>query len=390
MEYRIPHYFNDFRCVASECKDTCCAGWAIMIDEDTLDQYKKTEGEFGERLQRSINWNEGCFEQINRRCAFLNEDDLCDIHLEAGEEMLCDTCRDYPRHMEEFEGVREGSLSLSCIEAAKLILGCEEPVRFLRLEDDVEDEEYEDFDYFLYTKLMDAREKILSFLQKRDIPVRMRIATVLSLSQSIQEKIDQDTIFEIEDILGAFEHQENVTLLLKRYQGTTLGENQFCSDMRKVFRVFQKMEVLKDSWPEYVKQVERLLYGEGRNQYLSYRKEFLLKIGTESENPEKWENWIEQLMVYFIYVYFAGAVYDDQILSKVKTGVIAILLIQELALAKWMKNGKMFSLEDMVEVAHHVSREMEHSDVNLARLEKMSDTYPVFQTDHLIRILLFE
>ena len=55
--------------------------------------------------------------------------------------MLCDTCRDYPRHMEEFEGLREGSLSLSCIEAAKLILGCKEPVQFLHFEDDVEDEE---------------------------------------------------------------------------------------------------------------------------------------------------------------------------------------------------------------------------------------------------------
>lgn len=361
-----------------------------MIDEDTLDKYKQTEGELGERLQHSVNWEEGCFCQVNRRCAFLNEEDLCDIHLLAGEDMLCDTCKNYPRHMEEFEGIREGSLSLSCIESAKIILGCEEPVRFICLEDDVEDEEYEDFDYFLFTKLMDAREKVISFLQNRKISVRMRIATVLSLSQSIQEKIDEDTIFEIDDILEAFGNEENVALLLKRYEETTLGENEFCSDMRKVFRVFQKMEVLKDSWPEYVKRVERLLYGEGRNQYLAYRKEFFLKEGTESENPERWENWLEQLMVYFIYVYFAGAVYDDQVLSKVKTGVIAILLMQELAMAKWIENGKKFSFEDMVEVSHHVSREMEHSDVNLSRLEKMSDTFPVFQTEHLIRILLFE
>ena len=79
--------------------------------------------------------------------------------------MLCDTCRDYPRHMEEFEGLREGSLSLSCIEAAKIILGCQEPVQFIRFEDDVEDEEYEDFDYLLFTKLMDAREVIFRILQ---------------------------------------------------------------------------------------------------------------------------------------------------------------------------------------------------------------------------------
>ena len=86
MEYRIPHYFNEFRCVAAEC-----------------------------------------------------EDNLCDLHMEAGEHMLCNTCRDYPRHKEEYEGLREGSLSLSCIEAAKIILGCSEPVQFITFEDE-EDE----------------------------------------------------------------------------------------------------------------------------------------------------------------------------------------------------------------------------------------------------------
>ena len=38
MEYIIPHYFERFRCVAAECEDTCCAGWAINIDEKALDE----------------------------------------------------------------------------------------------------------------------------------------------------------------------------------------------------------------------------------------------------------------------------------------------------------------------------------------------------------------
>ena len=141
MEYRFPHYFDDFRCVAAECEDTCCAGWAIMIDEETLEKYEKYQGSFGNRLRNSIDWKEGCFMQYEKRCAFLNDRNLCDIHMEAGEHMLCDTCRNYPRHKEEFEGVREGSLSLSCIEAAKIILGCEEPVQFLTMNDEEEDEE---------------------------------------------------------------------------------------------------------------------------------------------------------------------------------------------------------------------------------------------------------
>ena len=33
------------KCVAAECEDTCCAGWAIMIDEETLEKYKELECE---------------------------------------------------------------------------------------------------------------------------------------------------------------------------------------------------------------------------------------------------------------------------------------------------------------------------------------------------------
>ena len=72
---------------------------------------------FRNRLHNDIDWKQHVFRQYNRRCAFLNEENLCDIYTEAEPEMFCRTCRNYPRHIEEFEGLREISLSLSCPEA---------------------------------------------------------------------------------------------------------------------------------------------------------------------------------------------------------------------------------------------------------------------------------
>jgi lysine-N-methylase len=43
-----------------------------MIDEDSLERYGKEPGEFGKILRNSIDWEEECFYQNNRRCAFLN------------------------------------------------------------------------------------------------------------------------------------------------------------------------------------------------------------------------------------------------------------------------------------------------------------------------------
>ena len=38
MEIRVPHYYRKFRCTADKCPDTCCAGWQIVIDEETLEK----------------------------------------------------------------------------------------------------------------------------------------------------------------------------------------------------------------------------------------------------------------------------------------------------------------------------------------------------------------
>ena len=73
MRYRKPKYYSDFQCIAGSCPDTCCAGWQIVIDEESLEKYGKIKSDFGTRLLNSIDWYQGIFEQYNRRCSFLNE-----------------------------------------------------------------------------------------------------------------------------------------------------------------------------------------------------------------------------------------------------------------------------------------------------------------------------
>ena len=75
--------------------------------------------------------------------------------------MFCRTCRNYPRHIEEFEGLREISLSLSCPEAARILLSQKEKVHFITKEKKTKEEVYDDFDYFLFTALMDTRDMLI-------------------------------------------------------------------------------------------------------------------------------------------------------------------------------------------------------------------------------------
>jgi lysine-N-methylase len=58
----------------------------------------------------------------SNQCPMLTEDRLCRIHAELGEGMLSHACSTYPRIVRGCGGVDQKSLTLSCPEAARLVL----------------------------------------------------------------------------------------------------------------------------------------------------------------------------------------------------------------------------------------------------------------------------
>jgi lysine-N-methylase len=64
------------------------------------------------------------------RCPFLTKGKLCRIQAEHGAEFLSVTCATYPRMPHRIDGLEETGLSLSCPEAARLVLGTEDLAGF--------------------------------------------------------------------------------------------------------------------------------------------------------------------------------------------------------------------------------------------------------------------
>ena len=50
MKQYIPSYYRNFQCIAQKCKDNCCIGWDIMIDQQSYEQYQKVVTPFKKRL----------------------------------------------------------------------------------------------------------------------------------------------------------------------------------------------------------------------------------------------------------------------------------------------------------------------------------------------------
>lgn len=117
-------FYDSFRCAASKCTDTCCAGWEIDVDPDTAEYYESIPGTDGEFVrQRLIPCDGGvqlCRE--GERCRFLREDNLCELIIRLGEESLCDICREHPRFYSGADGVTAVGVGLCCPEAVRLWL----------------------------------------------------------------------------------------------------------------------------------------------------------------------------------------------------------------------------------------------------------------------------
>lgn len=402
MRYTVPDYYKKFKCLASDCPATCCAGWQIMIDDKSLKKYASCPGIFGNRLVNSINWEEERFKQYHSRCAFLNEQNLCDIHLEKGSDFLCRTCRRYPKHVEVYENEREISLSLSCPMVARLLLAKTDQAQFLMTEKvrkndgDQLQKSDDDFDEFLYSALQDCRSVLIAMAQNRNEALNLRMAKILSLAHDVQNRIDSRQLFDTENVLERYQREGADTALAHKLIWFSLVNEEFCGEndeqradsdylsvQWRVLDYLRDFEVLDPRWVLDLQRWRKALYGEGPAVYLERKKRFLTEARV-------WETEYEQILVYFLFVYFCGAVYDGDALRKAKMAVMSVRILRELAFAQWILAGEKLTAEDRAELAWRYARELEHSDPNLNAMERMMEEWKESDFEVLILLLIGE
>ena len=121
--------YREFTCKADKCKHTCCRGWEIDIDDDTLDYYNCLDTELGNEIRKNISGGGQEGESTSfmlttdERCPFLKDDGLCRIIEELGDDGLCDICRLHPRFYESINDYNLAGVGLSCEKASELLFG---------------------------------------------------------------------------------------------------------------------------------------------------------------------------------------------------------------------------------------------------------------------------
>ena len=318
MKIVTPSFYKDFKCIAGDCPDSCCQGWEVDADPDSLEYYKTLNGEIKQRIDSVLDKDEfgnTIFRLTdNNRCPFLNNNNLCDMHIAIGGEHTPYTCRTFPRFINDFGGTREMGLSFSCPVASEIMWNLAEDFSF-ETTINSDPPSINDIDAQLYFYLLKARKMAYDIVKNKELPLNQRLVKLLVFGKKIQDDIDK--------------YEEGKPIISFK-------------------EVFLNPEVINNEWVEKV-----------RNGV--FDKSLI--------NSKSCEN----IAVYFLFRYFMQAVYDNDVLSKIKAAVVGALIPAYFGNDSW--------------TIHLWSKETEHSDVNMDRYIKILRNDGVLSVHSLLEYL---
>jgi len=317
MIVEYPEYLDRFTCIAGKCPDTCCAGWEVDVDDDMYYYYKIVGGNIGEKIRSHMveDGEEKYFPLTPEgRCPFLDRENLCEIYRELGEESLCRVCTEYPRYYMQAGDYEQIDLSLSCMELGRIFFQECGRIRFIRTENEAAGD----------TISHEQEQDLQRILKDRD----HRIAILQSSDMAWEER-------------------------LKRAGLALEGEPDFA--LLEICRTF---EVLNGSWSSILDNMQR-----DQEHMAEHMQAFRQAMG------KKAEEWLEKLAVYLVFRYWIDQWYDEDPDGSGRMAARSLRLLQMMCAQRFIQQGGSFTEQDMIDIAHIFSRQVEHSDMNVEAMK---------------------
>jgi len=331
MRMTKPAYFDQFRCLAGSCPDSCCKEWGVQVDEISAAYYRGLPGDLGHRLRQVLTEEDGETVMVieNQRCPMWRPDGLCRIQAELGHDALCKTCREFPRLTHDYGDFVELGLELSCPEAARLILQSNHPSPIVS---QIPDGESPDYDREAMEILLETREAALSLLTDEAYSPNEALALLLVYGYQAQALLDGDEVpdFSCDGVLA---------------QAKALAKSSSLDDF---LAFFANLEILTPQWLHLLK---------------------------EPGTPLPWSKEFRNLARYFVERYWLQAISDYDLVCRVKLAVISCIAIRYLG-------------GDLQTTAQMYSKEIENDADNVDTLLDGAYENPVFTDDKLLYLLL--
>lgn len=343
------NYYDSFKCIADKCKDNCCIGWEIDIDENTFNKYMNIDGNLGSRLKNEITTENGVhyFKLTkNERCPFLNNKNLCDIICELGENGLCQICSDHPRYINSYGNITERGVGLACEEACRIILTQKEPAYLIDSKNKIKYKPtFPDDPYLEY--LYKTRDLIIEILKNKSYKITEKIACIIELCRYIQtecnsEKSDSELLFSFDSVTKYTEKLfENIR------NNFFKSNNEYKKKIiKKIITDYAQLEILDNKW--------KLLLNNTINSI-----EACKDINLSNSCNKKFDHIYENMLIYLTHRYFLEIYYDNMIVEKSLFMLSTYIVV---------KNIFEYTNDDLIYIIHSYSKEIEYSDMNIETL----------------------
>lgn len=355
MKIIKPDYYRQFKCIAGECTDTCCAGWDVDVDSDSYEYYKKVGGAIGNKLEKVMRPKkdeEGCTFELtsDMRCPFLDERNLCELIINLGEDSICETCTDFPRFKNEYGATREIGIAPSCPVVADMFVSNGPG----KLEEEITDEmvsSFNDIDPEWYMEVRAFRDRAFKVINDKSLGgVKERL------------KIIYKDAYELE-------HGEP-------FNGTKSLLDE-AVDVRKLTEPFEGYEVINKDWYREIGVLDKY-YEEERNK-ITLSKDVYDLLGDSSYA-------FENLIFYYLFRFVMDSVYDDNLLINVKKAVVACVICEEICNAHISLEGDI-TKEQVSDIFHLYSRQFEHSYVNYEYRTEQFASSEIYSDDTIMKLL---
>ena len=353
MDKQIQVYVLDmveeFECMGGDCPYTCCKGWQVCIDEDTLKLYRGNHGLEGIISYGVCKSNNGTtvLRKICGRCPFHTFKGLCGLQLRGKKDYMPLVCRMYPRCSFVYGDRQEVTLELSCYRAAQRFVenamntDVEHMAEWLEFKPSEKEYpvewELNDPDSGFIDFLLGIREDINHFLYEEEGNVTPKIKCILEYTHKLhslvsQDKIDKAREVRIEETVGDSNYALFPVRLMNEHIYGVLEDSKISFREPLLYKIIKKYRKLFGKLWEYEADdflnsrvaemleknpdIERLIFayfGYNINQSLMVAAEdyYLLK-------PVVMSAVMTQFLIIFVLTdYLSGEVLDNDRLAAV-------------------------------------------------------------------------
>lgn len=360
MKYLVSDFYSDYECIGGECPETCCGGWNIVIDDKSYEKYNDLQEPDRTWVLEKMEKTDGCYKMIlddnTGRCKFLNDEGWCLLYRNISPDMLCDTCKTFPRWAHIYYDLYVLTASIACPVVAKNIVNKKDPIQFRFMEDE-EKINLSNPNWERYNEVINGFVNTVDILQDRRFTIGTRLYLALEVAREIQNCINSGNYSVLRTNIEPYCNYDNRLNIAKAF-ATRINHIPNIHDfLNHIFDIIhigaKKILLLNRIYTPNIKSAD---------EFYEIKEQFNMN----GRNDIEFENIAVQLVFEKYMGVIEGSKIYDQFLKI--TIYVLILLTQEMYM---YKSGELTE-DNRVLLVSRLSRMMDHSD-----------TFSIFRDDIL-------